>query len=155
VREIRATGTIDQPLPRLLAVLRDVEHYPDFMPPTEKVEVLRQDADTRWAHITINPAWISRRDYCVQIRWTRFPDGSMGSRWVQFEDGCPSPQKGVVRHLRTEGTWRLRALDDGHTFVEYQAITDPGGSVPAWLINRGTAKAMRGMFQSLGKQAAR
>jgi hypothetical protein len=154
VKEIRAVGTVRQPLERLVAVLRDVEHFPDFMPPTEKVELVGGSGDARRLHITINPSWISRRDYCIEVTWTHFPDGSVGSRWSQFDEGCPPPTKGVVRHLRTDGTWRLRALDGQRTLVEYQAITDPGGSVPAWVVSRGTARAMRGMFETLARRAA-
>lgn len=154
VRQIRATGTVEQPLSRLLAVLKDIEHYPDFMPPTEAVEVLKVDATTKWVHVTINPPWVSRRDYCVAVRWTQFADGTVGSAWSQFDDGCPAPQKGVVRHARTEGTWRLRAVDDKHTYVEYTAITDPGGSLPAWMIDRATVKAMRSMFATLATRAS-
>ena len=36
----------------------------------------------------------------------------------------------------TEGRWRFRPLDAQHTYVDYQAITDPGGSLPAWAVNR-------------------
>jgi hypothetical protein len=154
VREIRAVGVVAQPVGRLLGVLRDVVHYPEFMPPTEAVELLAEAADSARIHVTINPPWVSRRDYCVDVRWTRFPDGSVGSAWTQTDAGCPTPRRGVVRHLRTEGTWRLRDLDGRRTFIEYQAITDPGGSLPAWAINRATVKAMRTMFQALGTRAA-
>jgi ribosome-associated toxin RatA of RatAB toxin-antitoxin module len=156
VREIRAAGIVSQPAARLYAVLRDLQHYPEFMPPTEAVEVLAKDADGagELIHVIINPAWVSRRDYCVELRWTHFADGAIGSRWSQVNEGCPPLQRGIVRHTRTEGTWRLRELDGQRTFVEYQAVTDPGGSLPAWLIDRATVKAMRKMFSALASRAA-
>jgi hypothetical protein len=153
VREIRATGAIDQPLARLVAVLRDIEHWPEFMPPTESAEVYDDRGDWRRMHVTINPALVSRRDYCVEVTW-KVDAGAAESRWFQVPDGCPPPKKGVVRHLRTDGTWHLRALDARRTWVEYQAVTDPAGNLPAWMVDRATAKTMRGMFQSLTKRAA-
>ena len=153
VREIRATGAIDQPLGRLVAVLRDIEHWPEFMPPTESAEVYDDRGDWRRMHVTINPSLVSRRDYCLEVTWKVGPDAAE-SRWFQVPDGCPPPKKGVVRHLRTDGTWHLRALDARRTWVEYQAVTDPAGNLPAWMVDRATAKTMRGMFLSLTKRAA-
>jgi uncharacterized membrane protein len=153
VREIRATGEIAQPLQKLVAVLRDIEHWPQFMPPTESVEIYDDKGDLRRMHVTINPAYVSRRDYCVEVAWRVTSQGAE-SHWLQIAEGCPSPKKGVVRHLRTDGMWRLRAVDGGRTFVEYQAVTDPAGNIPAWMVDRATAKTMRGMFQSLARRAA-
>jgi uncharacterized membrane protein len=152
-REIRATGKIDQPLRKLVAVLRDIEHWPDFMPPTEKVNVYDDRGDTRRIHVTINPSMVSRRDYCVEVVWKVTADSAY-SQWVQIPDGCPPQQKGVVRHTRTDGTWKLRALDAQRTFIEYQAITDPAGNIPPWMVDRATAKTMFGMFRSLARRAA-
>ncbi len=153
VREIRASGVIAQPLDKLVTALRDLEHFAEFMPPTESVEVLGGTVDHRQIHATIDPAFVSKRDYCLDVTWTQTPSLAE-SRWVQIAEPCPAPKKGIVRHLRTEGIWRLHALDGGRTNVEYQAITDPGGSIPAWIVDRATAKTMRGMYQALGKRAA-
>jgi uncharacterized membrane protein len=153
VREIRAVGELAQPLAKLVAVLRDIEHWPQFMPPTESVEIYDDKGDVRRMHVTINPAYVSRRDYCLEVVW-KVTATEASSRWVQIPDGCPPPKKGVVRHIRTDGTWKLRALDEHRTLVEYQAITDPAGNIPAWMVDRATAKTMRGMFQSLARRAA-
>jgi len=153
VREIRATGEIAQPLAKLVAVLRDIEHWPQFMPPTEAVEVYDDRGDLRRMHVTINPAMVSRRDYCVEVVW-KVQATSAESHWVQIPQGCPPPKKGVVRHLRTDGSWKLRTLGERRTLVEYQAITDPAGNIPGWIVDRATAKTMRGMFHSLLRRAA-
>jgi hypothetical protein len=153
VREIRATGEIAQPLAKLVAMLRDIEHWPQFMPPTESVEIYEDKGDLRRMHVTINPAYVSRRDYCVEVAW-QVTATTAESHWFQIGDGCPPPKKGVVRHIRTDGTWRLRAVDARRTFVEYQAVTDPAGNIPPWMVDRATAKTMRGMFQSLARRAA-
>jgi ribosome-associated toxin RatA of RatAB toxin-antitoxin module len=153
VREIRATGIVEQPLAKLVAALRDLEHFPEFMPPTKEVEILSGQSDHRQIHVTIDPSWVQRRDYCLDVTWAQSATYAE-SRWYQIWDGCPPPKKNVVRHSRTEGTWRLYALDERRTRVEYQAITDPAGSIPAWIVDRATAKQMRGMYQSLEKRAS-
>jgi len=145
-------GTIAQPLAKLMTVLRDIEHWPEFIPPTEAVEMLEDRGDVRRLHVTINPSMVSRRDYCLEVTW-RVDADRADSRWLQV-DPCPAPKKGVVRHSRTDGTWRLRAVDGSHTWVEYQAITDPAGNIPAWMVDRAAANTMRGMFHSLAKRAA-
>lgn len=151
VREIRASGEIDQPLAKLVAALRDLEHFAEFMPPTESVVILSRTPLR--LHVTINPALVSRRDYCLDVTWQISATEAV-SRWTQVADGCPPPKKGVVRHRRTDGSWHLRALDGGRTFVEYQAITDPGGSIPAWIVDRAGAKTLKSMYRALAQHAA-
>ncbi len=154
IKEIRATGIVAHPAARLLAVLGDVEHYPEFMPPTARTRVLKREGATGWFYVEVNPAWISRRDYCVRSTAARLPDGTLEDSWVQTDELCPPPPRGVLRLAHTEGHWLLRPLDERHTVVEYQAVTDPGGSLPAWIANRATAHHMRHLFRSLTETAA-
>jgi ribosome-associated toxin RatA of RatAB toxin-antitoxin module len=154
IREIRAAGIVDRPAARLLAVLGDVDNYPRFMPPTERTRTLKREGATGWFYVEINPALVSRRDYCVRVTIERLADGTLENRWEQTEELCPPSPKGVIRMRHTEGRWRLTPLDGQRTFADYQAITDPGGALPAWIVNYATSRAMRQMFQALARTAA-
>lgn len=154
VRELRVTAVLKVPADRLIALVGDVDHYPAFMPPTEEVLSLGRQGNTgRW-YIVIDPPLIHRRDYCVQITIDRLPGGVMRSRFHRFDEGCPSARPGLVRMRRVEGSWTLTPRSDGTTQVVYQAVTDPAGQVPTWMVNRAGGNSIRDMFRSLERAAA-
>jgi hypothetical protein len=154
LREIRATGIVDFSAERLFTALADAERFPEIMPPTEALKILHRQGTTLWMHVVISPPLVSRRDYCVRGTYERLPDGSLLNRWVQTDEYCPPPLKGIVRMTHTEGRWQLMPRDGGKTEVLYQGITDPAGSLPAWIVNRATARSMTDMFGALRKAAA-
>lgn len=45
-------------------------------------------------------------------------------------------QKGVVRVRKVDSVWTITPLADGGVEVVYQVHSEPGGNLPAWLINR-------------------
>ena len=44
-------------------------------------------------------------------------------------------QPRLVRVSKFEGFWQMRPVGEGQVEVIYQAHTEPGGSLPAWLAN--------------------
>jgi hypothetical protein len=83
----------------------------------------------------------------------RLPDGRLESRFGRTDEGCPPEHRGLVRMTRVEGRWTLTPLPDGSTDVEYQAVTDPAGSVPVWMVNRAAGGSIRDMFRTLDRVA--
>ena len=155
IKEIRAVGEVAMGSERLFAVLGDIEQYPRIMPPTIAAHLLAKEGTSAWYHLEIDPPVVSKRDYCIKVTLTRLPDGKLQSEWHDTnERGCPPLKPGYVRMRGTFGRWLLTPLDGGRTFVDYQAYTDPAGSLPAWAVNRATARQMGDMFKSLVKAAA-
>lgn len=157
IKEVRAEGLVEAPPERVLAVLADVGAYPEIMPPTEAARLLQRDEDgTAFYYMVINPPLIRRRDYCISLRQARLPDGRLRSAWALHDVGgrCPAPQPGVLRIQRNQGEWLLTPERNGQaTHVMYQAFTDPGGQVPAWMVNLATARSLPGVIRSLRRAA--
>ncbi|MEO6952904.1 MAG: START domain-containing protein [Polyangia bacterium] len=157
VREIRITATLKHPAQRLAALIGDVAHYSSFMPPTEVTKALGSTMSPKGNsgrfYIVIDPPLIHRRDYCVQIDMSKLADGRLQTLFRTSSDGCPPEKSGLVRMNRVEGSWTLAPLPDGTTRVTYQAVTDPAGTVPTWMVNRAAGGSVRGMFRALDKAA--
>ena len=157
VREIRITATLKHPAQRLAALIGDVAHYPSFMPPTEETRRLSgstsSKGNTAHFYIVINPPLIHRRDYCVLLNFSRLADGRLQTRFHDSAEGCPAERPGLVRMVRIEGSWTMLPLPDGTTRVTYEAIADPAGTVPTWMVNRAAGGSVRDMFRALDKAA--
>ena len=155
VKEFRVVATIAVPAPRLTSILFDIASHPQFLPPTEAVQLVKSDANGPLLHMVLNPSWVSRRDCCLRHSLTRLADGTFRSEWHSTEEGCPAPEKGVVRMLRNDGVCLLTPSPDGlSTRVEYIAHHIPGGSIPAWLANASIPRTLPKVLHALAQRAA-
>lgn len=151
VDEVRAVSVLDYPLERLLAVLSDVEHYPSNMPPTLLVRRLGGSNADGTYYVELKPPMCSRRYYCTRYQVHRDSAGSARVVWSTNNDNCAARPDGPLRMDDNSGTWSLSAIDGTHTRVTYQAHVDPGGSLPASLVNWGTPPAIADLFAALRK----
>jgi hypothetical protein len=143
VRELCATARIDAAPADVFAVLQAVETYPRIMPPTTVAERRATIGDETIYYMVIAPGFIERRDYCIAKR-----SGGDGKNYFVDWRAFDCPHTNVVRMVANSGSWRLSPLDGG-TAVVYRTHADPGGLVPAWLVNRASARRVPDIFQSL------
>ena len=98
---------------------------------------------------------VAARDVAVRVQ-SDTTAASLGCHWSHLPDRVP-PRPGAVRMCSLHGSWRIEALDPARSRVVYQVMADPDGSIPAWLVRRGTAgtwpdviKRVRGQLQRAG-----
>lgn len=152
IKDVMATAVVEAPPEQVLAVLGDVEAYPEVMPPTESAKLIGRSGATAWYYMVLNPGWITRRDYCIRASLSRLANGAFKSEWAIDGRTCPAPRASLVRMVRNEGQWLLSPLAGGKaTSVVYQAHSEPGGSVPAWMVNSGTARGVPGVIKAVQK----
>jgi len=105
-------------------------------------DILSQGPDELVIYDQIHTPVVSDRDYTIVVRRRR-----VGTR-VSFEcqtanERGPAPQKGYVRIPAIAAGWYVEPGARGGTRLGYFAYSEPGGSVPAFLV-RG-AQADRSM----------
>lgn len=160
VAELKAVGLIEAPPARVWEVIRDYEHYTTRMPYTEVAKVLRRDADGRRIRFysVINAPLVSRRDYVIDLvdesNWDN-GKGFLKSTWRiadSIVEPTPNvaPQEGIVRVTLNNGYWLLEPREAGrHTFTTYYLYTDPGGSIPKWIVNKANSTAVPDVFRAV------
>jgi hypothetical protein len=146
-KEIRAIGEIDAPPERVLAVLDDLLHYPEFMPPTTAARLLSRDETSSYYYMEITPPVISRRDYCIHVSMQRIEGDKLRSYWVADNSACLPERKGIVRVHHNEGEWILAPIDGGRrSYVVYRCHIEVGGAVPAWMVNSASVRELPNVF---------
>lgn len=153
VDEVRGEAVLDVPAEVLFRVLGDVESYPGVLPPTVVARRLKEEQGARFFYTEINPPLIQRRFYCIRSQTERRPDGALRVEWSLANELCPPTQRRMVRVEDNAGAWTLRPLDEHRTRVIYQAHTNPGGEIPAWIVNEATAGQLPDIFRALRKAA--
>jgi hypothetical protein len=111
----------------------------DSAPATVKRrDILSRGADELLVYEQIHTPVVSDRDVTLQFRRSVQGQGFAIS-FVTANQLGPPPASGFVRLPMVRGKWTLTP-DAAGTRVVYECYSEPGGSIPAWLV-RGTQQS--------------
>lgn len=170
-REVIMIGVLEAAPARCFAVVGDYECFPDFMPYIEFAKILNSkkvddNKTIDHAFFYLSPPLVSSRFYTLELTNEKNSDGQAGaykSSW-SLDDG-----KGMVSYRKTpedpslgkklkpavetafnKGYWRFDPLDGGKkTKVTYYIWTNPGGSIPSWIANKGNTVALPNLWEAV------
>ncbi len=152
----RAHGAVNAPIMAVAAVLRDIERYPEWAKNCSHGLTLAYKKATQLvAYVrTESPAFFIRdRDVVIDIDLeSSQPGQTLAFTFTSTTHKAMPPQDGVERMPRLTGYWRLTKIGSHMTRVEYQIQADPGGSLPAWLVNWASRKIPMDSVKGLRKQ---
>lgn len=135
----RGRGIIKAPIITVAAVVRDADRDPEWMENCVDACTIRflSATDAVVYHRTGSPApFVSDRDMVLMTKMTVDPKTkTVLATFSQTTDPKYPEKDGVVRMPMLKGHWRMRQIDATTTELEYQVLGDPGGSLPAWLVN--------------------
>jgi hypothetical protein len=96
---------------------------------------------------------VSDRDYVIRIvdDVAITSDGRPMLRrvWNITDAPVPSSDPSVIRLTINRGSWQLSPAADGATFAVYCLFTDPGGALPAWIVNRANQSGIPDVFKAV------
>lgn len=158
VTELRGTGLIDAPPDRVRKVILDYPSYPRTMPYMQEARVLGKEPDgkTLYVYNRVSAPLIAARDYVLKVkdesRWDE-GRGFLKVSWtVNPDDRGVAPLPDVVRVRINDGYWHLEPREGGtKTFATYYLFTDPGGTVPKFVVNHANTTALPDIFKALRK----
>jgi hypothetical protein len=139
IQEIRAEATMAASPARIFSVISDYAHYPDFMPYVKTSDVIKVAADASWVfQQLVLPFPVSDRYYTIRLVADKHlaGEGTYRVNWALAGSDVPDRTGQGVRLLTNSGYWHLQGVGDGKsTHVTYFVHTNPGGALPAWVIN--------------------
>jgi hypothetical protein len=108
-----------------------------------------------WLYTLVRPPLVSPRDYTVRVDLLRddlLAGGQFVLQWAIATDHGPPSPSGTVRLLANSGGWLLEATGAVTSFV-YRLFNDPGGNLPAWIVNSGNEREIPRMLAAVEKAA--
>ena len=135
--EVKGITKIRSSLSSVVALLDDVESNREWVPNSGGARILsRPKSQETYVHGIINALWpLTDRDAVVNFLLTQDKITSTATiTMTNFPEYIPA-QKSHVRVPLLKGFWRLTPQGDGMVEVVYQIHAEPGGIVPAWLVN--------------------
>jgi len=123
----------------MVALLNDYQAYPDWLHFVDGARELgRSNERVRQLHFTTLLPWpLADREAVLQSRVIQSADPASEEVVVDLSnrpDLLP-PDPDYVRFPQMEGMLRFRRVASGQVEVVYQLEMDPGGYIPAWLVN--------------------
>jgi hypothetical protein len=135
VAAFRLEGSVDAPIARVLEAQRSGARSGSRGGPRR--ELLRQEGEVVWIYTYMPVPLLADRD--LVLRQEHRHDAATGIHrfvWHTVEGEGPPPPEGVVRIQRSEGMWEFTPQGDARTLLVLESLTDAGGSLPAWVVNR-------------------
>jgi ribosome-associated toxin RatA of RatAB toxin-antitoxin module len=178
VKKGQAFGIVSAPTEQVWRIISDYNHYKDFMPRTIETFVVNpeliagitglykekgsDDVEKMCATKPIVYPWPSLATEKVSTVFIYakldFP-WPVENKWYVIKIGLNVEQlmagwdliKGNMKE--NKGYWKLEPYEGNRTLLEYSLHTDPGGSVPDFLINFGTKVTLPDVVKVVMKRA--
>lgn len=136
-KEIRVLCEFDASADKLIEILQDVNHHKNWVYKTTKSYLIsRKNKDTLFYYSEISLPWpASNRDAVVQLS---FANDTVNKKLVIAVQSMPNilPEKpDLVRVPYSLGLYDVKTLPNNHIKIDYTLKVNPGGSLPAWLVN--------------------
>lgn len=157
IKELKLTMHFAAKMSTIVAALNDVAEIPNWVYKTTESRMLKRVSATEYYYYNLLdfPWPLSDRDMVLHTRFTQDPDTKIAKSVSVGKVGMVAEKDDVVRMTDVEIEWVFYPLQDGRIKLEYYLRSDPGGAIPAWVINlavdHGPIKSMEG-FRNLLKR---
>jgi hypothetical protein len=150
-KSIKVECELSCSLGKLEACLLDFENYVHWQFNTTESKALKKISSSEFIYYAkIEAPWpVSDRDMVVRLRSHR-SDGKL-TIFSSNESGVLPEKRDLVRVPASRSQWVITEKGKDHLEVRYAIQIDPGGNVPAWLVNWVCANAPLQSFQALKK----
>ena len=136
VHELRLTTRSPVPPAVIMATIWRHDEYVQFLPYLKRLDVLRDDGDTKLIYEQIGVPVVKDRDLTVRVTRTAFPDtGAYEITSVAAPDEGPPETRDHVRVRTSAARWNLTPAAGGGTDVTYTIRVDAGGLLPGWIVD--------------------
>ncbi len=129
--EVEMTGTVE----KFGLIITDFEHYPDLLPDCKSAEVIQKhEPDDYTYHMKLKvPLPFAKRDLVQQMVLDR-SENTITVELINRPDGLEA-QKDFIRIPEADGRWDVKQISKDKISIKFQYLANPGGGVPAWLVN--------------------
>jgi hypothetical protein len=150
---IKVECTFEGTYDKLVAILKDVSHHKDWVYNNKTAWVVKTVSPNEFYYYTETtlPWPSSNRDVVVHTTITR----DSLNRFLRIRSvdhtGMVEEKSGKVRVANSDVNWVVTAPTATTIHIVYSMEADPGGSIPAWLVN---SFADKGPYESFIKLQA-
>lgn len=158
IKELKLTMYFDAKISTIVAALNDIPEIPNWVYKTTGAKMMKRVSDREYYYYNkLDFPWpLSDRDLVLHSVFSQDPETKIAkSVSVGIPDYIPE-EDGVVRIPETRIEWIFYPTTNGKVKLEYYLRSDPGGAIPAWVVNmavdHGPIKSMTAFRNMLKKE---
>jgi ribosome-associated toxin RatA of RatAB toxin-antitoxin module len=149
-KELRAVTAFNAPLSNVVAMIKDVEYYPQWVYRCSEARIFRTVSETEfyYYHVTSLPWPFKDRDLVVHVILIyNKTDGSVTAE-LNSTPGFIPENTDYVRVKVFKASWRINPLEGNQARVMHDIFVDAGVGLPGWIVNRASHE---GPYQTIKK----
>ena len=156
-KEYKTICEVDATPEELLDILVDVDSYTEWMAHVKLAEILKLEGDSNfYVYSEVAIPWpFDNRDEVTLSAIKRTEDSAEITIEITIITDYLPEKKGIVRMPSGSGQWVFTPLENGKTKVYHRFGGDPGGKIPAWIVNMFLVDGPYKTMLSLQEQAAK
>jgi hypothetical protein len=138
ILEYKANTVVNAPIEKTIAFFEDASKMPSwFYQCVEAKPVPSQDSQEQITYFAMHLPWpVAERDSVFSKVKTVDPSTGVVEYTLSARPDEYPRQQGRVRVIYLKTTWRFTPLPNGQTEIYFQQHSDPGGSIPAMIVNK-------------------
>ena len=137
IKELKIVFKLDASLKEIIDFLNDVPKYKNWIYRTKEAQLIETVSEDDFIYYTATdfPWPFSDRDMVIRSKGEFITDKIYRSVSTISESDAYPPKKDMVRITDMDITWQMEEISESKTLIIYQMRSDPGGAIPAWVVN--------------------
>ena len=151
IKAVRVACILDATLSQLAALLLDIKAHEQWVFNTKTSYLVKQVSNSHLCYYSeVNMPWpLTNRDVVVDMNITQQPATKVMYVCVNSTENFVPVNNDKVRVPLSKVYWTVTPVGNNKVSVEYVGQADPGGSLPAWLVNSFSTKGPFETFKKL------
>jgi hypothetical protein len=151
IKQLKSVVTLKTSLNSIVALLNDWDAYPEWNYKCGESRTLKTINETELIHYqTVVTPWpVEEEDFIINVKLVQDPKTKIVTITSTNLPNYIPPYPNRTRIKYLEGKWTLTPLSNGSVLAVYDFFVNPGGLVPAWLLNTAITYGPYENFQNL------
>lgn len=151
-KEYRAVMTVKANIDSVAKQILDIKSLQKWNFKTRKSELIRKVSDTSWIfYMNHQLGWpLQDRDHVSRV--TLIKKNKEQTITILPANNVLKEKQGIVRLTNFKGFWYLKKISEQQTLVVQQIYGNPGGNIPAFMVNMVVTKGPFESFKELRKR---
>ncbi len=154
IKALKVECNFQASLMQLTAVLMDIKNAPEWVYATKSCVLLKQPSPSElYYYSEVKLPWpVQNRDFVCHLSVIQNPETKVITIDGPAINGMVPVKDGIIRVDHSKGRWMLIPISKDETKIEYILQTDPGGTIPAWIVNLFASEGPMQSFKKLKLQ---
>ena len=154
IKAVKVECDLNASQSQLVAVIMDINTATDWVYHVKSAKLVKQVSPSElYYYSEVSLPWpAANRDFVAHLTVSKDPSTKVITIDGPAVPGYVPIKKGIVRIDNSFGKWVITPLGADQVHVQYSIHVDPGGSLPAWLVNIFATDAPLKIFENLKVQ---